>query len=153
MKSFNFRLKSFLKIKAFAEKLALNDVLLQEAKVVDIQSKIHSLELMIENIRKSTSQLGSQRSESANWAQTNNELVNGLKTKIGYLKKDMQAESNLLQKLIGKHTEAKREMKVIELYEKRQYEDYKKEKKVRDNKKMDEITHNYILRRRKNESV
>lgn len=128
MKKFNFRLTGYLRIKEFEEKTAWNEVLKQEARTSQIKNKIDNLIMSIHTNREGLTQTGGgETPDVARW-QLINESITGMNAQIGLLQQEYAVEAKILERLVNKHRDLKRESKVIENYKDRKRVEFKEEK-------------------------
>ena len=148
MKKYSFRLESYLKIKTYEEKICWRDVLNQDAKVISIQNRIHSLNEQNSANKQNISELTADTSSFVSEAAWGNESIIATKELIKQLTVDLEKESKTLDKLRLKHLEAKRELKVIEKLKEQSLSQHKEKVSKDDRNKMAEIAQQTFLRGR-----
>ena len=144
MKKFNFRLAGYQRIKAFEEKNAWNEVLKQEARVLKIKQAMDNLEMDIRKGREDMSRVGENSVPRWHLAE---EAIGGLTARIQQLQQEYNAEMRLLEKLVIKHREAKKEAKIIENYEDRKRAEFKEDKAKHDEIQRNETATQSFMRK------
>lgn len=126
MKKFNFRLAGLLRIREFEEKNAWNEVLKQESRLQNIKNKIDNLQMGIASSRQMTLP-AEHASVLSNW-QLAEEAISGMGARIEILELEYAQETKLLEKLVARHQEAKKESKILENFKERKSTEFKVEK-------------------------
>jgi flagellar export protein FliJ len=123
MKKFNFRLTGFLKIKEFEEKNAWNEVLKQEGRVNALKRRIDTLIEAVHESRQQLSDPDMGPSTAGRW-QLAEESIAGQTAQISVLEKEYLLEKKTLEKLIFRHSEIKKEAKIIDNYKARKKSEF-----------------------------
>lgn len=152
MKKFNYRLDSFLKIKQFEEKIAWNEVLKQEGRILLLREQIDTIHTQIQVSRDTVSRTGTgEGSFQVNTANLLQMGIEGLGFRVKEIETQLKKEMAILQKLKDRHAEMKKDAKTLETHKDKQKAAYKKEVGKKDVLRLSEVGAQKVARRKLDE--
>jgi len=147
VKKFNFRLAGYLRIKEFEEKNAWNEVLKQEARTSVLQNKIDNLNMRIRESREAASRAGQASGATAAETHLLAESIIAMGAQVVALQSDLEVEMKILEKLVAKHRETKKDAKVINNFKDRKKNDFEKEKAKSEEKQRHDFSTQSFIRK------
>ncbi|MBY0314229.1 MAG: hypothetical protein K2Q26_01830 [Bdellovibrionales bacterium] len=152
MKKFNYRLDSFLKIKQFEEKIAWNEVLKQEGRILLLREQIDTIHRQIQVSRDTVSRTGTgDGSFQVNTANLLHMGIEGLGFRVKEIEAQLKKEMSILQKLKDRHAEMKKEAKTLETHKDKKKAAYKKEVGKKDILRLSEVGAQRMAKRKLDE--